>query len=194
MSSLLKMSSQARCDEVTDVLIEQGLKAAALHGGRSQLERESALQDFRKGLTHILVATDVASRGLDVSGVAHVVNLDLPKTMEDYVHRIGRTGRAGAMGRATSFFADHDAFLVAQIRRAITEAEAGNMMAFATGKAARRKEREQAAAFREGRVAPAAAGQSGATTVRVDDRYKHMLVPSLDRSRGEGAADDAWDG
>ncbi|CAM6125535.1 unnamed protein product [Calypogeia fissa] len=191
--TIVFVERKARCDEVSDALVEQGLKATALHGGRSQGEREAALRDFRKGVTNILVATDVASRGLDVTGVAHVVNLDLPKTMEDYVHRIGRTGRAGASGRATSFYTDRDAFLVAQIRRAITEAESGNTMAFATGKAARKKEREQALAFREGRVAPTGVAQIGATTVRVDDKYKHMLVPIVDPKKGEGAADDAWD-
>ncbi|KAG0605379.1 hypothetical protein M758_9G054100 [Ceratodon purpureus] len=191
--TIVFVERKARCDEVTDALVEQGLKATALHGGRSQSEREAALRDFRKGTTNILVATDVASRGLDVTGVAHVINLDLPKTMEDYVHRIGRTGRAGASGRATSFYTERDVFLVAQIRRAITEAESGNTMAFATGKAARRKEREQAAAFREGRLAPLGVAQIGATTVRVDDKYKHMLTSSTDTKKGEGAADDAWE-
>lgn len=191
--TIVFVERKTRCDEISDALVAQGLKAAALHGGRSQAEREAALRDFRKGSISVLVATDVASRGLDVTGVAHVVNLDLPKTMEDYVHRIGRTGRAGAMGRATSFFADRDAFLVAQIRKAITEAEAGNTMAFATGRAARKKEREQAAAFREGRLSATGVGQIGNTTVRVEDKYKHMLVPSVDPKKGEGAADDAWD-
>uniref|UniRef100_A0A7I4FAT6 RNA helicase n=1 Tax=Physcomitrium patens TaxID=3218 RepID=A0A7I4FAT6_PHYPA len=191
--TIVFVERKARCDEVTDALVEQGLKATALHGGRSQSEREAALRDFRKGTTNILVATDVASRGLDVTGVAHVINLDLPKTMEDYVHRIGRTGRAGASGRATSFYTERDVFLVAQIRRAITEAESGNTMAFATGKAARRKEREQAAAFREGRMTPLGVAQVGATTVRVDDKYKHMLSATADPKKGEGAADDAWE-
>lgn len=86
---------------------------------------------------------DVASRGLDVTGIAHVINLDLPRQFEDYVHRIGRTGRAGTTGRATSFYTDRDSFLVAQIKHALAELEKGNDLAFATGKAARRKEREE---------------------------------------------------
>jgi len=111
--------------------------------------------------------------------------------MEDYVHRIGRTGRAGTSGRATSFYTDRDMFLVAHIRKAIADAEAGNTMAFATGKAARRKEREQAAAFREGRLAPTGTGVVGATTIHVEDKYKYMLAHA--NLKQEGAADNAWD-
>ncbi|KAJ0964734.1 hypothetical protein J5N97_025872 [Dioscorea zingiberensis] len=106
---------KARCDEVAEALVAQGLHAVALHGGRNQSEREAALNNFRKGTTNILVATDVASRGLDVTGVAHVINLDLPK------------------------------FLVAQIRKSISDVESGNTIAFASGKTARKKEREAAA-------------------------------------------------
>eukprot|EP00850_Spirogloea_muscicola_P003264 SM000013S26433 [mRNA] locus=s13:288468:293676:- [translate_table: standard] len=190
--TIVFVERKIRCDEITDALLEQGLHAAALHGGRSQGEREAALRDFRKGIVNILVATDVASRGLDVTGVAHVINLDLPKALEDYVHRIGRTGRAGASGRATSLHTERDAYLVAQIRRAIAEAEAGNTMAFASGKAARRKEREDAAAFREGRtVVQTTAAQIGSTLVTLDDKYKHMLTVS-DPKKVEGVADDAW--
>lgn len=191
--TIVFVERKARCDEVTEALLAQGLKAASLHGGRSQGEREAALRDFRNSTINLLVATDVASRGLDVSGVSHVINMDLPKALEDYVHRIGRTGRAGATGRATSFHTERDAFLVAQIRRALSEAEAGNTMAFATGKAARKKEREEAAAFREGRSTVSSVAVIGTTTVRVDDKYKHMIAATGDLKKGEGAADDAWD-
>ena len=75
--------------QVIELLRLANLKAAALHGGLSQGEREGALRDFTKGEVLVLVATDVASRGLDIKGIGHVVNLDLPKTFEDYVHRIG---------------------------------------------------------------------------------------------------------
>ncbi|KAF5470322.1 hypothetical protein F2P56_010842 [Juglans regia] len=132
--TIVFVERKTRCDEVAEALVVQGLHAVALHGGRSQSEREAALRDFRNGSTKILVATDVASRGLDVTGVSHVINLDLPKTMEDYVHRIGRTGRAGSMGQATSFFTDRDMFLVANIKKAIADVGSGNPVAYATGK------------------------------------------------------------
>ncbi|KAM0933609.1 putative RNA helicase [Dioscorea sansibarensis] len=183
---------KTRCDEVTDALVAQGLHAVALHGGRNQSEREAALNNFRKGTTNILVATDVASRGLDVTGVAHVINLDLPKTMEDYVHRIGRTGRAGSVGQATSFYTDRDMFLVAQIRKAISDVESGNIVAFASGKAARKKEREAAAAAqREARLALSKITLNGPALINVDEKYRYMLTPTT--SKQEGVADDAWD-
>uniref|UniRef100_A0A0C9RXP6 RNA helicase n=1 Tax=Wollemia nobilis TaxID=56998 RepID=A0A0C9RXP6_9CONI len=189
--TIVFVERKTRCDEVTDAIVAQGLHAVALHGGRSQGEREAALYEFRNGTTNILVATDVASRGLDVTNVAHVVNLDLPKAMEDYVHRIGRTGRAGSTGRATSFYTDRDVFLAAQIRKAIADTEAGNTMAFATGKAARKKEKEQAAAFWEGRLGRTSSGLVGSTTIHVEDKYKYMLAQA--NVKQEGAADNAWD-
>lgn len=182
---------QSRCDEVAEALTEQGLQAAALHGGRSQSEREAALRDFRHGPTRILVATDVASRGLDVTGVAHVINLDLPKTMEDYVHRIGRTGRAGSTGQATSFYTDRDVYLVAQIRKAIQDADSGNTITYAIGKTARRKEKEAIAAQKEAKVELSKLSLVGSTGINVEDKYRHMIAPAVIRK--EGAADDAWD-
>ena len=74
------------------------------HSDREQREREEALMDFKSGKARILVATSVAARGLDISGVEHVINYDMPSNIEDYVHRIGRTGRCGNIGQATSFF------------------------------------------------------------------------------------------
>ncbi|KAL3517951.1 hypothetical protein ACH5RR_020540 [Cinchona calisaya] len=189
--TIVFVERKTRCDEVAEVLIDQGLNAVALHGGRSQSEREMALHDFRHGPASILVATDVASRGLDVSGVAHVVNLDLPKTMEDYVHRIGRTGRAGSTGRATSFYTDRDTYLVAQIKKAIADVESGNTVTYATGKVARRMEKEAAAAQKEARVALSKVSLMGTAPLNVEDKYKHMIFPAM--ARKEGAADGAWD-
>lgn len=189
--TIVFVERKTRCDDVAEALVAQGLHAVSLHGGRSQNERESALRDFRNGSTNILVATDVASRGLDVSGVSHVVNLDLPKTMEDYVHRIGRTGRAGSMGRATSFYVDRDMFLVTQIKKAIADVESGNTVAFATGKVARRKEREAAAAQKEARNALSKLALMGPTSINIEDKYRFMIAPSNVKSAG--AADSAWD-
>ncbi|KAH8490605.1 hypothetical protein H0E87_022948 [Populus deltoides] len=188
--TIVFVERKTRCNEVAEALVAQALQAVALHGGRSQSEREAALRDFRSGSTSILVATDVASRGLDVTGVAHVINLDLPKTMEDYVHRIGRTGRAGSTGQATSFYTDQDLFLVAQIKKAIADVESGNTVAFATGKTARRKEREAAAALqKEGRSDPSKV--MGPACINIEDKYRFMMAPSIIKS--EGAADSAWD-
>ena len=91
-------------DSLEDWLTRAGFPATSIHGDRSQQEREAALRDFKSGRTPILVATDVAARGLDIPAVTHVINFDLPSDIDDYVHRIGRTGRAGKKGLATAFF------------------------------------------------------------------------------------------
>jgi len=89
-------------NKLTEKLVEKGISAAALHGNKSQSFRTRTLKDFKKGEVRILVATDVAARGLDISNLPHVVNYDLPGVPEDYIHRIGRTGRAGVSGIAVS--------------------------------------------------------------------------------------------
>jgi ATP-dependent RNA helicase RhlE len=88
---------------VAERLVRSGIKATAIHGNKSQGARQRALEEFRVKQVQVLVATDVAARGLDVDGITHVVNFDLPIEPEGYVHRIGRTGRAGAEGVALSF-------------------------------------------------------------------------------------------
>ena len=90
-------------DILTKALVSYGYPAAALHGDLTQARREKVLQDFRDGKIKILVATDVAARGLDIEGVTHVINYDVPEDPEVYVHRIGRTGRAGKIGKAITF-------------------------------------------------------------------------------------------
>jgi ATP-dependent RNA helicase RhlE len=84
-------------------LRKQNIEAEAIHGDRTQVARQKALDEFRSGRTRVLVATDVASRGIDVDGISHVFNYELPDEAEVYVHRIGRTARAGASGIAYSF-------------------------------------------------------------------------------------------
>jgi ATP-dependent RNA helicase RhlE len=95
------------------------LHADAIHGDKSQAEREVALADFKSGKTAVLVATDVASRGLDIEGLPQVINFDMPHSPEDYVHRIGRTGRAGLAGEAISLVAPQDMEAMAAIERLI---------------------------------------------------------------------------
>lgn len=90
-------------DKVVRQLVKRGMSAEAIHGNKSQTARQRALANFRSGSTRVLVATDIASRGIDVEGVTHVINYDLPHEPESYVHRIGRTARAGAAGVAISF-------------------------------------------------------------------------------------------
>ena len=92
------------CDQLTRSLRMDGYPAAAIHGDKSQDERDRTLLDFRGGRCMVLVATDVAARGLDIKEVTMVVNFDMPSNAEDYVHRIGRCGRAGATGTSMSFF------------------------------------------------------------------------------------------
>jgi len=90
-------------EKLSKKLIERGFKAESIHGNKTQGKRQKALDLFKRDHVQVLVATDVAARGLDISGVSHVINYDLPATREDYVHRIGRTGRAGKSGKALTF-------------------------------------------------------------------------------------------
>lgn len=95
--------TKRRVDELSEALQKRGYSADGLHGDLSQNQRDNVMRKFRDGSIDVLVATDVAARGLDVSGVTHVINFDLPQDPESYVHRIGRTGRAGKEGKAWSF-------------------------------------------------------------------------------------------
>merc|ERR1719197_749888 len=95
-------------DVLAKSLDNSGYRVCSLHGGKSQEQREWAMNSFKEGRYDILVATDVAGRGLDVEGVQQVINFDMPKTIEDYTHRIGRTGRAGLKGLARSFLTPED--------------------------------------------------------------------------------------
>ena len=112
-------STQIDCERLADELAGMGVSAAALHGAIPQMVRNRRLDALRKGKTKILVATDVAARGIDVPNITHVFNYGLPMKAEDYVHRIGRTGRAGREGVAVTFAQRSDAFKIRQIERYI---------------------------------------------------------------------------
>jgi ATP-dependent RNA helicase DDX5/DBP2 len=101
---LVFVETKKGCDMLTRSLRMDGFQARAMHGNKSQEERDWALREFKSCQSSLLVATDVAARGLDVDDIRMVVNFDMPNNMEDYVHRIGRTGRAGKKGTAVSFF------------------------------------------------------------------------------------------
>jgi superfamily II DNA/RNA helicase len=116
MEKLLEMLSQDEFEKVllfgetkygvqrlSDKLNKQGVSSVAIHGNKSQSQRKNALKSFKDNQSRVMVATDVAARGLDIPNVSHVINFDQPATYEDYVHRIGRTGRAGATGKALTF-------------------------------------------------------------------------------------------
>jgi ATP-dependent RNA helicase RhlE len=119
LSALVFTRTRERAEKVQEVLKRAGYKAAAIHSDRTQGQRKQALEGFRRGQYRCLVATDIASRGLDVEDVGHVINFDLPYAPEDYVHRIGRTARAGASGRASTFATERDEEAVHAIERII---------------------------------------------------------------------------
>ena len=106
-------------DKVVRGLLKAGIAADAIHGNKSQNQRERVLAAFRKGATRILVATDIAARGIDVDGISHVINFDLPNVPETYVHRIGRTARAGAEGIAISLCDGEEIAFVRDIEKLI---------------------------------------------------------------------------
>lgn len=106
-------------DRVVRDLEHAGISAAAMHADKKQAQRDQALEDFRSGQLRVLVATDIAQRGLDISGITHVINYDVPAQVEDYVHRIGRTGRAAQTGDAYTFMAPDEIAMVRLIERVI---------------------------------------------------------------------------
>jgi ATP-dependent RNA helicase RhlE len=108
-------------NRLAEQLAKDGLKTTAIHGNKSQAARTRALQDFKQGKVRVLVATDVASRGLDIDQLPHVVNFELPNVPEDYVHRIGRTGRAGNVGRAVSLVCGDEYPLLKDIERLLNQ-------------------------------------------------------------------------
>uniref|UniRef100_A0A8C3C1X5 RNA helicase n=1 Tax=Cairina moschata TaxID=8855 RepID=A0A8C3C1X5_CAIMO len=102
--TMVFVETKKKADYIAAFLCQENIPTTSIHGDREQRERELALQDFRSGKCPVLVATSVAARGLDIENVQHVINFDLPSTIEVYVHRIGRTGRCGNTGKAISFF------------------------------------------------------------------------------------------
>jgi len=119
-SFLVFARTKRGADRLSKKLSHEGVKSAAIHGDRSQNQRNQALRGFQDGQYRVLVATDVAARGIHVEGISHVVNYDLPQVPEDFIHRVGRTGRAGARGTASTFATRSERAEVAHIERTLT--------------------------------------------------------------------------
>lgn len=102
-SALVFTRTKHGADKVVKDLVQNGVHAEAIHGNKSQNNRQRALSNFKSGEIRVLVATDIAARGIDISGLSHVINFEVPADSESYVHRIGRTGRAGATGSSITF-------------------------------------------------------------------------------------------
>lgn len=118
-STLIFTRTKHRAKSLAQKLTKTGLKATSLHGNLSINQRRNAVEGFKKGKYHILVATDIASRGIDISGISHVINYDVPVTPEIYIHRIGRTGRAAESGIAYTFAGNDEMGAVAQIEKVL---------------------------------------------------------------------------
>jgi len=121
--TLVFVETKKGADALEHFLNSEHYPVSSIHGDRTQKEREEALRSFRNGTTPILVATAVAARGLDISNVRHVINFDLPSDIEEYVHRIGRTGRVGNLGLATSFFNEKNKNIVRDLVNLLCEAK-----------------------------------------------------------------------
>ena len=118
-SFLVFVRTKHGAERVAKKLAHAGWKATSIHGDRSQSQRNAALRSFAQGGHRVLVATDVAARGIDVDHVAHVVNYDMPKVAEDFVHRVGRTGRASRSGVASTFASPEEKGDLRKIERAL---------------------------------------------------------------------------
>lgn len=118
------MNSKKSCDKLSTELNRNGLRAIVIHGGKIQEQREENLRAFKDNEYDILVATDVVGRGIDITGVEQVINYDMPKDIEKYTHRIGRTGRAGRKGIATSFLTPQDTDIMFDLKEMLRKAGA----------------------------------------------------------------------
>ncbi|MDO8298560.1 DEAD/DEAH box helicase [Lacisediminimonas sp.] len=167
------------------VLEQEGIKATAIHGDKSQGERMAALEAFKNGSVDVLVATDVAARGLDIAELPCVINYDLPYNAEDYVHRIGRTGRAGASGDAISLCTDKDIRLLADIEKMIKHKfEVEPLQGFVGGRQAGHSRRsEEGGAYQRG---AGAGGESGGGSSRSGSRGSRSGGDS-NRSSGDSS-------
>lgn len=122
--TIVFVETKRQADFLASFLSESEHPTTSIHGDRMQRQREEALEDFKKGRMKVLIATSVAARGLDIRNVHHVINYDMPKDIDEYVHRIGRTGRLGNRGKATSFYdPEQDSGIVGPLKKILSESE-----------------------------------------------------------------------
>ena len=191
-SAIVFCATRRTVDDVSDRLAVRGYRAAALHGDMAQGERERVLRRFRDGQIEVLVATDVAARGLDISGVTHVINFDIPWDPESYVHRIGRTGRAGRAGDAITLVTSRDYRLLRTIEQTLRQHITRKRLPTLADLATRRREATKdavAAAIEAGELDPyvTRAGELG-------DRFDPVEVAAAalrlwDQARNAGVSD-----
>jgi ATP-dependent RNA helicase RhlE len=160
-------------------LEQEGVKATAIHGDKTQQERMAALEAFKKGEIDVLVATDVAARGLDIAELPCVINFDLPYNAEDYVHRIGRTGRAGASGDAISLYTDKDERLLADIEKLIKHNIARLELTGLVASSSSPRYGERRSRRDDADVRPAASPERSAPAER--SAYKSAFVPRREK-------------
>jgi ATP-dependent RNA helicase RhlE len=120
-SALVFTETKFGADKLCKALQRENIKVQAIHGNKSQSERQKALHNFKNKNIHVLIATDIASRGIDIESLSHVINFELPNVPETYVHRIGRTGRAGATGKAISFCGMEEKSMLRDINKLIAQ-------------------------------------------------------------------------
>jgi ATP-dependent RNA helicase RhlE len=190
-SILIFTRTKHRAKRLGQQLEQAGYKAASLQGNLSQNRRQAALDGFRDGTHQILVATDIAARGIDVSSISHVINYDIPDTTDAYTHRIGRTGRAAKTGDAFTFVTHEDEPLVRSIERVMGEKiERRTVKGFDYSKPAPAKDREfarppreprQSAAARPARGAKPAAPRSTAQGAKPEHGAAHRSAPPVPR-------------
>ena len=120
--AIVFVGKKSKVDDISSDLSLTGIACQSIHGDRAQEDREQALEDLRSGEVRILIATDVASRGIDINDISHVVNYDFPRNIEDYVHRIGRAGRAGKTGTSITFMERRDRRSAKELIKILEEA------------------------------------------------------------------------
>ena len=212
--ALVFTRTKHRANRLADFLVRNGVKADRIHGNRSQTQRTAALAGFKNGSYKVLVATDIAARGIDVEELGHVVNFDVPMVPEDYIHRIGRTGRAEATGEAFTFVAPDEEGELRNIEKAVSkrlpritlpdfdyharpdqklEVPRGERIAAIRAKKAEDRARAAAKAARKG-TQPAqgrGAASSGGSRSGSASRPAKPSVPGTNRPRGSGGAGGA---